>query len=120
MEPGDSLFFHGHTAHYTPPNVSDSRSAKFKINLPTRGSLLVIFKLSLLRRRALQYHYAAAECRFIQCPKEDDPNGVDPSPKPGPGSRYFDCDPSCTEKKYHYMKKGEMLVSGRDYGDEYI
>lgn len=50
----------------------------------------------------------------------DDPTGVDPSPKPGPGSRYFDCDPSCTEKTYHYMKKGEMLVSGRDYGEEYI
>ena len=25
IEPGDALFFHGHLAHYTPPNVTDTR-----------------------------------------------------------------------------------------------
>ena len=73
------------------------------------------------RRRSLQYHYAASECRFIQCPNKNDANGVDPTPKPGPeGPKYFDCDPSCVEKKYYYYKKGELLVTGRDYGDDYI
>ena len=73
------------------------------------------------RRRSVQYHYAASECRFIKCPDENDPNGVNPSPQPGPeGPKYFDCDPSCTEMKFHYMKKGEMLVSGQDYGGDHI
>lgn len=97
MKPGDALFFHGHTAHYTPPNVSETR------------------------RRSLQYHYASSECQFIRCPNASDPDRIDPSPKPGPeGPSYFDCDPSCAEKKYYYYKKGEMLVTGRDYGEEYI
>ena len=73
------------------------------------------------RRRSLQYHYASSECQFITCPKSDDTTAVDPSPQPGPeGPKYFDCDPSCAEKKYYYYKKGELLVTGRDFGEGYI
>lgn len=73
------------------------------------------------RRRSLQYHYASSECQFIRCPKANDPEAVDPTPQPGPrGPKYFDCNPSCTEAKYFYYSKGELLVTGRDYGEEYI
>lgn len=76
---------------------------------------------SHIRRRSVQFHYAASECRFIQCPSKSNPVTANPSPQPGPeGPKYFDCDPSCAEKKYYYYKKGEMTVTGRDYGDEYI
>ncbi len=73
-------------------------------------------------RRSLQYHYASSECQFIKCPKENDDQPMSaPNPQPGPeGAKYFDCDPSCSEKKYYYYPKGEMLVTGRDYGENYI
>lgn len=31
LEPGDALVFSGHTAHYTPENVSETRSLNQKI-----------------------------------------------------------------------------------------
>ena len=63
------------------------------------------------RRRSVQFHYASSECQRIKCPKEE--GGAD-------HGMYFDCDPECQEQKYYYYKKGETLISGRDFGEGYV
>ena len=86
---------------------------------------------SLSRRRSLQYHYAASECKQIKCPKgaeadtrtkTDTQTGTQTGEDLQSDSKpsYFDCDPSCVEPQYFYFKKGELVVAGRDYGSEYI
>lgn len=88
---------------------------------------------SLCRRRSLQFHYAACECKFIKCPKkEEEGPGTETNPRNGTETglsqadsddskpHYFDCDPDCEEAKYFYYKKGELLVAGKDHGGEYI
>ena len=97
LNPGDAVIFHCETAHYTPPNVSD------------------------IRRRSLQFHYAASDCKPTKCPKTDEER---PSPLVPPPSQdkpqYFDCDPNCVEPEYWYYKKAEILVCGRDLGGDFI
>ena len=97
LNPGDALIFHGETAHYTPPNVSNDR------------------------RRSLQFHYAASSCKLIRCPKlkPDEPNSLAP-PSPSDKPHYFDCDPSCQEPEYWYYKKAEILVCGQEFGGDFI
>ncbi len=97
LKPGDALIFHGETAHYTPPNVTE------------------------LKRRSLQFHYAASSCKPVKCPrlKPENPSPLGPSSsqeKP----HYFDCDPNCSEPEYWYYKKAEILVCGQDYGGDFI
>lgn len=96
LNPGDALIFHGETAHYTPPNVSDKR------------------------RRSLQFHYAASGCKPTKCPRVN-PNEPSPLHPPSEGKpHYFDCDPSCVEPEYWYYRKAELLVCGQDYGSDFI
>ena len=74
------------------------------------------------RRRSLQYHYAASQCKPIKCPKEKESResaGDAPHPQSNaPG--YFDCDPDCAEAPFFSFKKAEMLVAGKDLGGDYI
>ena len=87
--------------------------------------------LHVSRRRSLQYHYAASECKQTKCPKgaeadtgtrTDAQTGIQIGKDLQSGSKpgYFDCDPNCVEPQYFYFKKGELVVAGRDYGSEYI
>ena len=87
--------------------------------------------LSLMfRRRSLQYHYAASECKQIKCPKVEQADGTKTDTQTGIQTgeslqsdskpNYFDCDPNCVEPKYFFFKKGELVVAGRDYGSDYI
>lgn len=69
--------------------------------------------LVFIRRRSLQFHYAASECKPTKCPKQK----ADPEPS---APRYFDCDPSCVEPEYWYYRKAEILVTGKEYGGDYI
>ena len=84
----------------------------------------MILLVCVYRRRSLQYHYASSKCQFIHCPKtvkEPVQESHAPQPQPGlDGPKYFDCDPSCSEKEYFYYTKGELLVTGKDYGTNYI
>lgn len=82
------------------------------------------------RRRSLQYHYAASQCKPIKCPKGEggkDAAAAESPPPPRPQAEltadaphYFDCDPACVEAPFFDFKKAEMLVAGRDLGGEYI
>ena len=80
------------------------------------------------RRRSLQYHYAASQCKPIKCPKGEGGKGAAAAASPSPpqaelmagAPHYFDCDPACVEAPYFDFKKAEMLVAGRDLGGEYI
>ena len=77
----------------------------------------------ICRRRSLQFHYASSQCKHIKCPKteEGEEEMARPSPPQEDGKpHYFDCDPSCQEAKYFYYSKGELLVTGQDYGEGYI
>lgn len=65
------------------------------------------------RRRSIQFHYAASECKALKCPKVGVVEGRD-------SGMYFDCDPECQEQKYYFYKKGESLICGQDFGEEYI
>ena len=74
-----------------------------------------------IRRRSVQYHYAASSCRFIKCPRDEEiirESTMKEQPETKP--RYFDCDPSCHEATYFHYRKAEVLVSGREYGNDYI
>ena len=89
-------------------------------------SLHSIYHAALYRRRSLQLHYAACECKPTKCPKAEE-NGTTPITPQYPQANsdnskphYFDCDPSCVEAKYWYYKKGELLVAGREHGEGYI
>ena len=78
----------------------------------------------ICRRRSLQFHYASSQCQHIKCPKKEE-GGEEkemerPSTQEDGKPHYFDCDPSCEEAKYFYYSKGELLVTGRDYGEGYI
>ena len=78
------------------------------------------FHVILPRRRSLQYHYAASECKPIKCPKEDASKSKETPPPQQGAPGYFDCDPNCVEAPFFDFKKAEMLVAGRDYGSDYI
>ena len=81
----------------------------------------------ICRRRSLQYHYAASQCKPIKCPKGElgDKAAAASPPRPqaeliADAPHYFDCDPACVEAPYFDFKKAEMLVAGRDLGGDYI
>ena len=75
---------------------------------------------SLFRRRSLQYHYASSLCKPIKCPKGENGEPAQQKPPADAVPGYFDCDPDCQEPTYWYFRKGEILVSGKDYGGDYI
>lgn len=129
LDPGDALIFHGELAHYTPPNVTTTRSAIFVYKPPLfakKKNLSLLFDwLKCCRRRSLQFHYASSKCQRIKCPKkkeEEEETNLQEKTVPEQDSKphYFDCDPSCVETKYYYYEKGELLVTGRDFGEGYI
>lgn len=127
LDPGDALIFHGELAHYTPPNVSSTRSAIFTSLscLPKKHLRVELFDwLKCYRRRSLQFHYASSKCQRIKCPKKEEEEETNLQEKTVPEQdskpHYFDCDPSCVETKYYYYEKGELLVTGRDFGEGYI
>ena len=76
------------------------------------------------RRRSLQYHYAASQCKPIKCPKGEGDKAASPQPQvselTADAPHYFDCDPACVEAPFFDFKKAEMLVTGRDLGGDYI
>lgn len=77
------------------------------------------YLLLLCRRRSVQFHYAASECKPTKCPKAEEEKkdqGLSDEDKP----HYFDCDPSCQEPEYWYYRKAELLVCGQDFGGEHI
>ena len=69
------------------------------------------------RRRAIQFHYAASECKPTKCPpkEEQPPAEVESAAAAG----HFDCAP-CVEPTYWHYHKAEVLVCGRDYGGDCI
>lgn len=99
MAPGDALLFDGDLLHYTPPNRSSSR------------------------RRALQFHYAAAECGPTVCRGNGATKAVNEVygaiPKQG-----FDCAPEsqerCVEPQYWYYRKAEVMACGVQGGEACI
>lgn len=99
MQPGDALLFHGNVLHFTPPNRTQTR------------------------RRALQFHYAAGDCKPTACPnvagarKKGAPNEVyGPAPDAGEGLGGFDCAPQdgiCIEPQYWYYRRAEIIAAGK-------
>ena len=89
---------------------------------PLQGNLLTVSATKFIsidyRRRSLQFHYAASDCKPTKCPKKDKDIPVLPPPSDKP--HYFDCDPSCQEPEYWYYKKAEILVCGKDFGGDFI
>ena len=76
-----------------------------------------------LRRRSIQFHYAASECRAIRCPKEEkgQERAAEQSTSQEQGkARYFDCDADCHEPYHSHLAKAEILVCGRELGGEYV
>lgn len=73
------------------------------------------------RRRSIQLHYASSHCKPIKCPLKEGESSTDPTLPADPNKPYyFDCDPNCEEPTYWYYRKAELLVTGQDFGGEYI
>ena len=96
----------------------------YSTTLGPTGQAQLFDWLICCRRRSLQFHYASSKCQRIKCPKqkEEEETNMQEKTVPEQDSRphYFDCDPSCEETKYYYYEKGELLVTGRDFGEGYI
>ena len=115
--------------HTTLPPMSPAQGQQFyKPLLFTKKVYLWVELFDWLkccRRRSLQFHYASSKCQRIKCPKkkeEEEETNLQEKTVPEQDSKphYFDCDPSCVETKYYYYEKGELLVTGRDFGEGYI
>lgn len=84
--------------------------------------LIVLLITTSHRRRSIQFHYAASECKTTKCPKESEQardrvesplqeQSTEATQKP----RYFNCDPSCKEAFHWHLTKAELLVCGKEF-----